>query len=109
MERKPLTQTVLNHNKKVPFFHWMPEIVKHELQKAVIQETMQTGEKATMASFVVEAIIDRIGRIRGRKYAEKLYQEVVKGSFISSRRSTETIAPPQKRRPNLAFLPQEDD
>jgi hypothetical protein len=73
------------------FTAYIPEDIFQSMRRGALQESLNLSRKVTENEFVVRAIIDRVGKTFGTRYASKLYRQYFNG--VGALRSVESELP----------------
>lgn len=65
--------------KRNPAPTYLPEDVREAQRRATLQESINFGRRMTDNEFIVRAVIDRIGKVFGTRYANRLYRQYFNG------------------------------
>lgn len=58
---------------------YLPVDVFESMRRGVLQESVNFGRTVTNNEFITRAIIDRIGKVFGTRYANRLYRQYFNG------------------------------
>lgn len=76
--KEPRTGIVSNADRK-SFPAYIPADVRESMRRATLQESISFGRRVTENEFVVRAIIDRVGKVFGTRFANRLYRQYFNG------------------------------